>query len=101
MLEAPLGPNFGVLGPPWATILRVWGYPWADLVRSCCERTLVAESAAPFWTIYERKCEPKGSQNGAKILKKSVQSSIEKSMPFWVAFFIGFCVILGAKIDGN
>ena len=98
VLGALFGANFEVLGPPWATILRVWGYPWADLVRSCCQRPLVAFTGAPFWTIFEPKCEPKGGQNGAKILKKSVQNSIKKSMRFWIAFLLDFGWLLVPKL---
>ena len=95
---ATLGAKFGVLRPPWATILRVWGYPWADLVRSCCQRPLVPDSSAPFWTIFEPKCEPKGGQHGAKILKQSVRNSIKTSMRFWIAFLLDFGWFLVPKL---
>ena len=74
----------------WTVTLRVWGYPWADLVRSCCQRPPVSFTGAPFWTIFEPKWEPKGGQNGAQIPKKSVQNSIKKSMRFGIVFLLDF-----------
>ena len=90
--------NFGVLRPPWATILRVWGYPWTDLARSRCQRPPPPFTPAPFLAILEPKWEPERCQNGAKILKKTVQNPIKKSMRFWIAFVMDFSACLVPKL---
>ena len=98
LLGAPLRANFWVLRPPWATILRVWGYPWTHSACSRCPRPPVPFSIAPFWPIFKPKCDPNGSQNRAKIQKKSIQNLIKKSMRFWIAFLLDFAWFLVPKL---
>ena len=50
-LELPLerlGPHLGGLGVLWASILGVWGCPWAPSACNRLKRPLVPFSAAPF-----------------------------------------------------
>ena len=93
-----IGRYFGSPGVAGALILRVWGYPWADLARSSCQRPPPPFSVAPFLTIFEAKWDAKRRHNGATIFKKSVQNSIKKSMRFWMAFLLDFSGLLMPKL---
>ena len=51
--------------------------------------------------MFESKWEPKGGQNGAKIVKKFGPKLDRKISLVLDRFFNGFWLIFGAKIDRN
>ena len=82
----PLDLLLGVLGWPLARILGVAESPWACWAHVRHQDPPDSFSAASFLRILAPKRCPGGSQNGAKIVKKTILTSIE----ILVGFLSGF-----------
>ena len=69
-----LGVHFGVLGWPLASILGVRGYPWAPLGAQAVPKTPLLFYGRAILNDLAPKACPKGFQNEAKIVKKTVKN---------------------------
>ena len=97
-LRGAIGSYFSSPGGPWAAILRVWRYPWANLACSCCQKSHLPFHTPLFFSDFGSKMGLWKPPNGVKIFDKLVQNASKRSLRFWIAFSLDFGWFSGVNL---